>query len=132
MNRKGGCLCGQIRYVTEAEPVMTLLCHCRNCQKQSGGAFSVNLCIPMAGLTVHGTLKTYEDVGDSGNAVLRRFCPDCGSPIMTEIAAMSGIALVKAGTLDDPVGITPTAEFFCDSAQGWLELAGERKKIARQ
>jgi len=129
---KGGCLCGQIRYETDAEPVMTMLCHCKNCQKQSGGAFSVNICVPMAALAVHGTLKTYEDHGDSGNPKLRHFCPDCGSPIMSEIAAFQDFAILKAGTLDDTAGFIPTTEFFCDSAQGWVELAGERKKIPRQ
>jgi hypothetical protein len=129
---KGGCLCGQLRYAAEAEPLMTLLCHCKNCQKQSGGAFSVNICIPMAALTFHGTLKTYEDHGDSGNMVLRRFCPDCGSPIMSEIAASPGLAILKAGSLDDTVDVNPAMEFFCDSAQLWVERGDKRKKLARQ
>jgi hypothetical protein len=40
MKKTGGCLCGQIRYETKAEPMMTGVCHCKNCQKQGGSAFS--------------------------------------------------------------------------------------------
>jgi hypothetical protein len=36
--RTGGCLCGAIRYETVGEPVFTLRCHCRDCQRQSGAA----------------------------------------------------------------------------------------------
>ncbi len=29
----GGCLCGAIRYETEADPVVMVNCHCRDCQR---------------------------------------------------------------------------------------------------
>src|SRR4030095_7964467 len=35
----GGCACGAIRYETTAEPVIMLHCHCRDCQRSSGGPF---------------------------------------------------------------------------------------------
>ena len=38
---KGGCLCGQVRYTANAEPAFTGVCHCKNCQKQAGSAFSI-------------------------------------------------------------------------------------------
>ena len=47
MKKTGGCLCGQVRYETKAEPMMTGVCHCKNCQKQAGSAFSTQR------LTVH-------------------------------------------------------------------------------
>jgi hypothetical protein len=47
-------------------------------------------------------MAAFEDVGDSGLPVIRRFCPQCGSAIMTEIAATPDLDWLKAGTLDDP------------------------------
>ena len=37
----GGCLCGSVTYTIDAEPVpgRQLLCHCFDCQKQTGSAF---------------------------------------------------------------------------------------------
>src|SRR5580765_9093163 len=103
----GGCLCGKIRYSANAEPAFTGVCHCRNCQKQGGTAFSIVVGVPAAALSVQGEMKTFHDKGDSGKTVDRRFCPDCGSPIVTEVEAMPGMAILKAGTLDDTSWLKP-------------------------
>jgi len=47
-NIVGGCLCGAVRYESEAEPVLTAVCHCRDCQKQTSSAFSVLVALPKA------------------------------------------------------------------------------------
>ena len=33
----GGCACGTIRYEWSAEPVLAGNCHCRDCQRATGG-----------------------------------------------------------------------------------------------
>lgn len=121
MTIQGGCLCGRVRY-SAADPTMTALCHCTHCQKQAGSAFSIVVVTPKAGFSVTGPIKTYEDTGDSGAKVLRRFCETCGSPIVTEGAG--DLAIIKAGTLDDTSGLRPTVQLYCDSAQPWVSLAG--------
>ena len=35
----GGCQCGAVRYRLMAEPTGVNICHCRMCQKASGGPF---------------------------------------------------------------------------------------------
>ena len=116
----GGCLCGKVRYAWEGAPVLTGICHCKNCQKQAGTAFSVIVGVPKAALAIEGTLKTYQDKGDSGQPVRRNFCPECGSPVTTDVAVMPDLVFVKAGTLDETSGLKPTMEIFCSSAQPWL------------
>ena len=37
----GGCLCGAVRYTSKSPPLMTAICSCKHCQRQSGTAFSV-------------------------------------------------------------------------------------------
>jgi len=105
----------------------------KNCQKQAGTAFSVIFGIPKPALSLQGTLKTFDDRGDSGNPVYRRFCPECGSPILSETvtAAASNLAIIKAGTLDDASWLKPTLEIYCDSAQPWVELGGERQRFPK-
>ena len=51
----GGCLCGKVRYSAEAEPIFAGVCHCRNCQKESGSAFAVVIGIPQSALSVKAT-----------------------------------------------------------------------------
>jgi hypothetical protein len=38
--RTGRCLCGQVTVELAGEPLAASLCHCVNCQKTSGSAFS--------------------------------------------------------------------------------------------
>lgn len=118
--RQGGCLCGAIRYTIKSEPMVTALCHCTHCQRQSGSVFSTNLVVAEGDFEERGTTKTYRDVGDSGKPVYRHFCGDCGSPIYSKLDAMPGILAVKAGTLDDFSALKPAVEVYTDHAAGWV------------
>jgi hypothetical protein len=124
---EGGCLCGAIRYRFAAAPLATAVCHCTNCRKQGGGAYSVNVVIPAAAFEQTGETKVFTDRGDSGNAVWRHFCPACGSPIVSLLEAAPPITIVKAGTLDRPDAFTPDSEVFCDSALAWVQPIAERR-----
>jgi hypothetical protein len=130
-NITGGCLCGQIRYTVTGEPVFSGLCHCRNCQRYTGSAFEPVIGFPSSAISVTGELKTYQDTGDSGKAVYRRFCPNCGSGVIAEAEVMPGMTLVLAGTLEDPATFRPAMEIYCDSAQPWTNEGSERKKFAK-
>ncbi len=129
MRMSGGCLCGKIKYTTEADPVFTAVCHCTNCQKQAGTFSSVVVAVPATALSMTGPIKTFEDTGDSGKPVHRRFCPECGSPIISEVDVMPGLALIKAGTLDDTSWLKPTMEVYCSSAQAWVPPLGELQRF---
>ena len=39
MNVDGGCLCGAIEYQAVVDPERCAICHCQNCQVNSGTAF---------------------------------------------------------------------------------------------
>jgi hypothetical protein len=41
----GGCVCGKIRYGLTRSPMITQACHCRDCQRITGGAFAINMWI---------------------------------------------------------------------------------------
>ena len=127
-DREGGCLCGAVRYVLKAEPLMTAVCHCTHCQRQSGGVFSTNLGVPEAAYVQTGETKIFTDKGDSGKAVWRHFCGACGSPIRSMVEVMPGLVLVKAGTLDDMSGLTPGVEVYTDHAAEWVvPIAGAQR-----
>lgn len=130
-NITGGCLCGKVRYSADAEPTFICVCHCRNCQKETGSAFAVVVGVPQPALSVQGELKTYMDKGDSGKAQFRRFCPECGSTILDEAAAFPGVLFILAGTLDDPSWVKPGMQIFCDSAQSWVQLGGDMQLFPR-
>lgn len=120
---EGGCNCGAVRYRIEGQPVVVAQCHCRNCQRQSGSAFSVNLIVKADAVTTTGQLVTYEDRDTlSGNAVYRRFCGTCGSPVFSEMAEGNGMIIVKAGTLDEPPVAAPAISVWTSTKMPWVAL----------
>jgi hypothetical protein len=120
--REGGCLCGAVRYDLDWPPLAQVTCSCRNCQKQAGSALSVVLVFRQSALRLAGALATYDDRGSSGQTVHRRFCPTCGSPVLTETAraAARGLVFVKGGTLDETADLAPHTHYWTERAQPWM------------
>lgn len=74
MAQEGGCLCGNVRYSVEGEPITKALCHCSDCKKISGSTYSTNAIYPESGFKVlKGTPKEYTSTSDSGNKVTSYF-----------------------------------------------------------
>jgi hypothetical protein len=122
--RTGGCLCGKVRYRVPSIPLATVICHCRNCQRQAGSAFSIVAVFQRDQLELEGHLRVYEDRGSSGQKVFRQFCESCGSPILTdtERAREQGVIFIKAGTFDEVSDLEPTTHYWTRRAHRWLPL----------
>lgn len=102
--------------------MMTAVCHCKSCQRQSGSAFSTNIGVPEVAIQAKGELSVFEETADSGNTVYRHFCGTCGSPIYSALSASPGLAFLKAGTLDDTGAVAPQVNIWCKSAQDWVTM----------
>ena len=124
--REGGCQCGFVRHQFEGEPLGTAVCHCTECQRQSGSAFGMSLIIRKEALRLlRGTLKTYTRTADSGHVVAGAFCPECGVRIYNEPRWLDGIFTLKPGTLDDTSFLRPTMEVWTKRKHNWLEIRGD-------
>jgi hypothetical protein len=112
---------------------MTAVCHCDNCQRQSGTAYSVLVAVPAETMIFEGgeNIAEFLDHGDSGSAVRRQFCRNCGSPVLSIVESAPGLEFIKAGTLDDRSWLMPTSHFWCDSAQPWVEIDDSLDKHSR-
>ena len=115
----GGCQCGGLRYQCSAEPLFTGNCHCRECQKATGGAYTPALAVPVNAVKITGAAKYYESPADSGNTFSRGFCPTCGGRVFGRSSGYPQFILITAGSLDDPSRFTPAMDFFTASAQPW-------------
>ena len=119
----GGCLCGNVRYRSDAQPVMTAVCHCSHCQTQTSSAFSILVAVPKGSLQIEGEpLAAYETQGESGQPITRKFCPNCGSPVVSDVTVTPDLEWIKAGTLDDTSWLQPQVHWWCDSAQPWVKI----------
>jgi len=129
----GGCACGNIRYECNAEPVMSVNCHCRDCQHATGSAYSTDMVIPVSGWKLtSGSPKYFDKKADSGNIVSRGFCGDCGSPLFAKESAAPDIIVITAGSLDDPTRYSPTGDLWTKSAQPWDHMNPDIEKFETQ
>ncbi len=133
MSHTGQCLCGSIRYEFENAPAATGVCHCKNCQRQAGSAFSTLAAVPKAEFTLRGKPKRFEDRDTaSGNAVERFFCGECGSPIYSALPSQPDMVYLKTGTLDDTSEWVPQFHAWCSTKQHWVALDAEVPQMDTQ
>ena len=122
-NRSGGCLCGAIRYTYTGQPLRTFLCHCVDCQKANGSAFTAGLVVPREALNVTGPAPAgYTKTADSGNWIRREFCPNCGGALFTQLQRVPDVVILKVGSLDDPSQFKPGEHIWCHAEWDWARI----------
>jgi hypothetical protein len=119
----GGCLCGSVRYSCEGTPEATFFCHCVDCQKETGGPYSVEIYIEDSTLKVDGKTTQHDVTADSGNKVTREFCGDCGSALFLISDGYPGYVCIKAGSLDDASELKPEMHIYIGSKLPWVQLS---------
>ncbi|SIP92672.1 Uncharacterized conserved protein [Rhizobium sp. RU20A] len=111
----GGCQCGAIRYRVEGGLGDASVCHCRMCQKASGGFYMPLVSLGTARLTwTRGHIRHFQ----SSNAARRGFCGDCGTPLTYE--APDGVALA-IGTFDDPGDLKPGIQWGVEAKLPYVD-----------
>jgi hypothetical protein len=112
----GGCQCGAVRYRLVAEPTGANICHCRMCQKASGGPFMAFAGVRLSEFVVtSGAIATFS----SSDIAERGFCARCGTPL-TYRGLGSDRVSVTLGSLDDPGAVAPESQLGVESRVGWL------------
>ena len=107
MTAEGSCLCGAVRYRTDAPLRPVIACHCTQCRKTSGH-FVAATAAPRDAVTIEGRVTWYA----SSDTARRGFCGICGSSLFWD---GPGTHLsIHAGTLDGhPDGLTLAGHIFC-------------------
>ena len=118
------CRCGQLTATPTGDPVRVSVCHCLNCQKRSGSAFTAQVRFPAAQVTTTGQSKTYTANGDNGAAQFH-FCPDCGATVYYTNDSIPDTIAIALGAFDDPYFVTPTVSLWEERQHEWVEIAGD-------
>lgn len=93
----GGCQCGAVRFRIAGALGEASICHCRMCQKATGGLFG-----PYVGAPFDAVTWTRGEPGwfQSSNKVRRGFCRTCGTPLTYEYGERH--ISFTLGALDQP------------------------------
>ena len=117
----GGCQCGRVRYAVAIDDDDAYLCHCRMCQRATGGVSIAFKGVRKSALT--WTTREPDRYASSPFAN-RGFCSNCGTPLTYERPDAAGMDLT-VGSFDDPSAFVPESHSGVESWHpAWLDTRG--------
>ena len=123
MTIEGGCNCGAVRYTLALDALPpTYACHCHQCQRWSGSAFSQQALVPESAVTATGPIVVYEKVTEDRMSI-QRMCGVCHARIYNTNTRRPGVAVIRAGTLDRSEELECVAHIYVRHKQSWVILA---------
>jgi hypothetical protein len=116
----GGCQCGALRFQVTGPPTSVYVCHCRMCQKASGGPFGVFAAVPAAAFRwTRGAPAGWasSSLGD------RQFCATCGTPVGYKYFAgpEHQLQFLTTGCFDDFRAVVPDKQVGSESRLDWVD-----------
>ena len=101
---EGGCLCGAVRYQTQGEPNRITICHCRFCQRATGGAYMVEPIFRPEDVSVtRGVPSIYTHTSEgSGKHLHIHSCSGCATKLYVTFERFPDFCGIYGGTFDDP------------------------------
>lgn len=124
MKVEGTCYCGAIEYEAEVQPGTATVCHCNDCQVQSGSAFRANIAAPAAGFRLlKGTPRTYIKTAASGNQRVLAFCEVCGTSLYACAVEHPQSYSLRIGTVKQRQELgTPQRQIWTQRRHDWIRL----------
>lgn len=119
---EGGCRCGAVRYTIAVDALPpAYACHCHICQRWTGSAFSLQVLVGEDQLSVTGPVEVVE-IRTEDRVSTQRFCAECHARLYNTNTRRPGVAVVRAGTLDDSEALDCVSHIFTDYRQRWFVL----------
>ena len=133
MKVHGGCHCGKLAFEADVDPEKAGICHCTDCQKLTGSAFSTFLPVPKAAFRmIRGEPAIYVKTAESGNKRAQAFCAGCGTRIYASAVDDPSVFNIRLGTIDERAVLPPVIQVWCRSALPWAMELGAIKQVPKQ
>jgi hypothetical protein len=135
MKIDGACLCGAVTYEAEIDPDRVVICHCSDCQINSGSAYGIVASVTDGKFRLTtGQLREYEKSAASGRRRQLSFCPECGTRIhartKSDPRAFFGL---RVGTIRQRAVLMPRVQVWCGSALPWVsDLSPIARRMAQE
>ena len=122
----GSCLCGRVEISVPDHFSYFGSCHCSQCRKFSGSAFSALAGIPYEDFKVVSGEAEIKYYAKSETGTLA-FCNNCGSSLFGKRSDINMIHL-RAGILDDSPSQQPTYHVCVGSRAPWYSITDSLKQ----
>jgi hypothetical protein len=115
---EGGCACGAVRYRAEAQPTVSMVCHCASCRRASAAPL-----VPWVTFARDAFAYTKGEpaVFASSPPVRRSFCAVCGTPLTYEREERPGEIDVTTCSLDHAEAFAPTYHAQTADDLAWVD-----------
>lgn len=118
--RSGGCQCRRVRYTAQVDPNEAYLCHCRMCQRATGGVAAAFNQV----LQSEVVWEREPDWYASSPIAERPFCSACGTPLGFRFKEGSDKMDLTVGSFDDPSDFVPKHHFGAESLhEAWIDTS---------
>jgi hypothetical protein len=114
----GSCLCGALRFETDAVPLFQGFCQCTDCRKVGSGHYAA-IGLPRDAVKISGKSTKFGKQGESGKTIYRNFCPTCGGMVFDLMDVMPEVIIVNGALLDDASLFKPESVIYTRSAVAW-------------
>ncbi|KAL0024117.1 hypothetical protein WJX79_009614 [Trebouxia sp. C0005] len=99
------------------------------CQLATGSPVAAFFHVQEADVKFEGTLGVYQ----SSDKAVRKFCTNCGTPLVFQFVADAEKELdIYTTTLDELGRAAPTFHIWMQSKQAWLQLADDLPKYQQE
>jgi hypothetical protein len=123
-NKTGSCKCSEVKYEIKSEVEMVANCHCNTCRKMSGAAFATIVVVDEQSCEIFAGRNEMTAYQVTDN-VEKHFCRKCGTPVYYLNKKFPGKCLIPIGSLDNPTGLKPSINVFCESMLPWVSSIDE-------
>ena len=116
---EGACLCGSVQVNMTAQPLLTLACHCRDCQKLCASAYSLTTMFPSDSFSFTGEL-IHGGLGSNGRS--HYFCKSCLSFVYSQIQGAEQRINLRTSMLNDAASFEPFVELMTNEKIAWADV----------
>lgn len=116
MSATGGCLCGAVRFAVRGPLRDALVCHCAECRRWSGGAWTATAA-RRSDVALTGEVRWLASP-QSEHGASRGNCSRCGACLFWDAPGRDTLS-VSVGALDDPYVVPVAGHIWVDHALPW-------------
>lgn len=118
---RGACYCGAVSVTVPSPLRRPGNCHCGECRRLSGAAFTTWITAPRDQVVVHnaGGLSTFSPTPN----LQRSFCRQCGSHVLTADQRLPKVYGFPAGLFEGQSIEPPGEDYFLEDKASWYGAA---------
>ncbi len=117
----GKCLCGNFETTVEGSFGDVRYCHCSQCRRGNGSAFSANARIDQSQWTLEGPRDEITEF-EHKPGMFKAFCSKCGSPLYARSSQDPKDIRVRLGGFEGNLDVAITGHVWTSSKSTWYAI----------